>query len=379
MRLVSFCITISIILTLVCCKKKSNDYSLQEHPEYQNFLNLFEEINLPITLQWKSSNTKFEWSKNKPLEPNLLNFFVDSLSEKKKIQYFPKYKLLVKEDFAVLLLGNSSSQQDMPGWMVLSIRKDGEILGREYFRFMKGSNGNAKLTIQPNGDMIFEKTLKIFEKGAVRTIISIYKYKIDDEGHIKEKDEDTSESLTVLPKSILNQFTPTNTPFYINSEFLHSIKKYRLNEYYELLNENWYRPLDLDTVIKYFPKLEKTIGDRIQIVAGAYKLIYKHEKFSVGILVTRQAGNQLRAGVTAFHLFTFDRKNQQTIDFLPMVAYIVDVWNEEKQVSEYSLGTFQFFDDLKFVVRNLRGLQESSKDKKRDGYINEEGKIAFIN
>lgn len=373
-----YLLILGLTLNLISCKKNT-DYTIQEHPEYQNFLKLFEEIQLPITLQWKSLTTKFEWSKNQPIEQKIVHQFIDSLSEKTKTQYFPKYKLLVKEDFAVLLLGNSASPQDMPGWMVLSIRKDGEILGKEFFRFAKFSIGDAKLTINSNGDMIFEKTLKIFEKGSVRTIKSTYEYKIDDEGKIKEKDEDTSESLTVIPKSFLTNFPQGNTPFYINSDFLNSIKTYRLNEYQELLNENWYNPIDIDTALKYFPKLERNIGDRIQVTCGAYKLIYKHENFSVGVIVTRQAGNQIRAGVTAFHLFTFDRKTQQTIDFLPMVAYIVEIWNEEKQNYEYSLGSFQFFDDLKFVLRNLKGTQESSKDKKRNGYIKDDGTFFLMN
>ncbi len=378
MKFLNVYLLILVVFVLSSCKK-TEDYSIKEHPEYQNFLNLFEDTQLPITLQWKSLTTKFEWSKNKPIEQNLLNIFVDSLSEKTEIQYFAKYKLLIKENFAVILMGNSATQHDMPGWVVLSIRKDGEILGKEFFRFAKNSIGDAKLTINPNGDMVFEKTLKVFEKGAVRTIKSVYKYKIDDEGNIKEKDEDTSESLTVIPKSFLNNFPQGNTPFYINSDFLNSIKNYRFNEFQELLHENWYRPIDLDSALKYFPKLEKTIGDRIQVACGAFKLIYKHENFSVGVVVTRQAGNQLRAGVTAFHLFTFDRKTQKTIDFLPMAAYIVEIWNEEKQKNEYSLGSFQFFDDLKFVLRNLKGIQESSKDTKRNGYIKDDGTFFLMN
>ncbi len=379
MKFLNISLVIFVVLLFWGCKKNTEDYTIKEHPEYPNFLNLFEDTQLPTTLQWKSMTTKFEWSKNKPIQQNLLNIFVDSLAEKTKTQYFAKSKLLVKENFAVILMGNSATQHDMPGWVVLSVRKDGVILGKESFRFAKNSNGDAQLTINPNGDMVFEKTLKVFEKGAVRTIKSVYKYKIDDEGNIKEKDEDTSESLTVIPKSFLSIFPQGNTPFYINSDLLNSIKSYRLNEYQELLNENWYKPIDLDTALNYFPKLEKTIGDRIQVACGAYKLIYKHENFSVGVIVTRQAGNQIRAGVTAFHLFTFDRKTQKTIDFLPMAAYIVEIWNEEKQKNEYSLGSFQFFDDLKFVLRNLNGTQESSKDTKRNGYIKDDGFFFLMN
>ncbi len=353
--------------------KKNNDYSIQEHPEYQNFLNLFEEVKLPITFKWKSFSTVFEWSKNKPIPPNFLKIFVDSLAEKNNVQYFPKYKLLLKEDFSILLLGNTGNQEDMPGWLLLSLRKDGEIMGREYFRFARNSSGDAHLSIEANGDITFEKSIQIKESGAVRTIKRVYKYKIDDEGRIKEKDEDTSESLRVIPNSILNNFPKGNTPFYITSDFLNSIKNYRTNEFQELLHENWYRPLDIDTVLKYFPQLEKMIGDRIQVTCGAYKLIYKHTDFSVGVIVTRQAGNELRSSVTAFHLFTFDRKSQKTIDFLPMVAYIVENWNQEKQQNEYSLGSFHFFDDLKFVLRNLKGTIESSKDYKRNGYVKEDG------
>lgn len=372
MKLLRFSLVLFYILLVASCKK-TEDYSIKEHPEYAKFLSLFEEVSLPLTLQWKSLTTQFAWSKNQPIEQSLLNIFVDSLSEKNKVRYFAKYKLLLKEDFAVVLLGNSATDHDMPGWTVLSVRKDGEILGREYFRFAKNSIGEAKLIIQPNGEMVFEKTLKTFQQGAVRTIKSVYKYKIDDEGHIKEKDEDTSENLTVVPKSFLSNFPQGNTPFYINSDFLNSIKNYRLNEFQELLHENWYRPIDIDTALKYFPSLERNIGERIQVACGAFKLIYKHKDYSVGVVVTRQAGNELRPAVTAFHLFTFDRKTQKTIDFLPMIAYIVEIWNEEKQKYELSLGSFQFFDDLKFVLRNLKGTQESSKDIKRNGYIKEDG------
>lgn len=372
MNFLNYRFIIIAFFVISACKKTEN-YTIQEHPEYKNFLNLFKDAQFPISLSWNSLTSKLEWAKNKPIEKNLLNLFVDSLAHKTQTQYYPYQKIMVSNDFTVVLLGNTANPQDMPGWVVLSIRKDGVILGKEYFRFAKGSIGEAKLTIQSNGDMIFEKSLKVFEKGAVRTIKSIYKYKIDEEGKIKEKDEDQSEDLTIIPQSILTKFPQGNTPFYVNSEFLNSIKTYRFNEFQELLDENWYTPLELDTVVKYFPSLEKTIGDRIQIVAGAHKLIYKHKNFSVGVIVTRQAGNQLRAGVTAFHLFTFDRKLQKTIDFLPMAAYIVEIWNEEKQQNEYNLGTFQFFDDLKFVLRNLKGTIESSKDIKRNGYIKDDG------
>lgn len=379
MKYIKFSIFLWIFWINWGCKKNQTDYSIQEHPEYQTFLSLFEETQLPITLQWKSNTTHFEWSKKTPIPQNLLNLFVDSLSEKSKIKYYPKSKLLIKDDFSVLLLGISDNKHDMPGWLVLSIRKDGQILGIEPFRFAKQSIGNAKLTISPNGDMVYEKNIKIFEKGAVRNVKNIYKYKIDEEGNIKEKDEDQLESLTLIPNSILNKFPQGSTPFYINSEFLNSIKTYRTNEFQELLHENWYRPLDLDTAIKYFPKLETILGDRIQVAVGAFKLLYKHEKFSVGVIVTRQMGNQIRTGVTAFHLFTFDRKLQKVIDFLPMVAYIVEVWNEQKSQFDVNLGSFQFFDDLKFVLRNLKGLQETSKDTKKNGYIKDDGYFFLMN
>ena len=367
---ISFCLS--------SCKKNTTE-SLQEHPDYQGFLALFENAKLPLSLQWKSTQKNFEWSKNKPLEEKYVKLFVDSLAYKTSTQYYPKFKILEKDNFAVLILGNSATVHDMPGWMVLSLRKDGKIISKEHFRFAKNSIGNAKLIIQQNGDIFFEKSLKIFEKGAIRTILNTYQYKINDEGYIKEKNEDQTENLTLVPNSFLNNFPQGTTPFYLNSDFLHSIKNYRLSEYQELMHESWYHPLDIDTVLSYFPQLERTLGDRIQVACGAYKLIYKHKNFSVGLLVTRQAGSQFRTGVTAFHLFTFDRKTQKCIDFLPMVAYIVEIWNEEKNQFDLNLGSFQFFDDLRFVLRNLKGLQESSKDKLRSGYVKDDGFFFLLN
>lgn len=361
-----------LVLFVGGCKKKES-YEIQEHPDYKAFIGLFEGIKLPLKLEWKNSTKRFEWSKKPAIEAKYLNQFVDSLAEKHKIQYHGYGKLFEQSDFCVLLLGVTGNGGEKPGWVLLSLRKDGLILGKEHFRFAENSMGRAKLWIESEKKIVFSKDLTVFQGTSIKTIQKVFEYKIDDEGRIKEKDEEQSENLTELPRSFLNNFGMASTPFYITSEYLHSVKAMNVNEYMELKHENWYVPLSIDTLLAYFPSLQRYTGDGLGIACGAYKTFYKHEKFSVGLVVIRQAGNQSRSAITGFHLFTFDRKAQKVIDVLPMVAYVVEIYNEQKNEYEYSLGTFQFFDDMRFAMRQLKGVQESNKDVIKSGYVKEDG------